>query len=263
MSEQVTEERAYGGAFYQAPQPGDSPYDHGESMESVLRQMQALQTLMGQVANNVRTYCYNAQAIFNAPPVVSPMPASAIVQHVNNLANGPAVATMPTAPVFAPIPTAPTVASNYSVQVDHTRQVVLVSVDVSGSIKASDGKDRAGNAKYHLSKRKTGRTVAIPNSSLAFTIAVGQHAVLHTDARTYADVNRGQHMAPRDPADNVGLSRQGDTLTLYASYDPRVVNVENGKGSTCYARSVALANPKRRTVYLEDGLWYTFRLFSV
>jgi hypothetical protein len=256
-SGQVDEAHGFGGAYYLPPTIGDSPFDHGESMEALLRQGEALYAAVGAYNRSVRWYCRQALRQFDAPPTVAPIPPSAVAKHTQNMATLEALASKPAGSVV------PSVATNYRASIDHTRHVLMVSVDVSGRVKASDGVDKRTNTrKYHLSKRKTGRTIQVANSQLAFTMAVGYHETPHGEAQAYDAVNASTQASPLTPTGNIGVHREGDTFTLWASFDERRVSAEHSGDSTVLARSAGLRNPKRRTVYLSDGLWYTFRVWA-
>lgn len=258
---QVDDNVGLGGAYYLPPQVGDSPFDHGDSMEALLRQGAALYSAMGTYNQAVRRYCQRALQMFETPKVVEPLPPTAIAHHVENMAT--LEATL--APAQAPAKP-DSVASNYSIQVDHARHIIMVHVDVSGSIKRSDGKAKGTElAKYHLSKRgKFQRTVMVPDSQLAFTLSVGFSPVVHTDAMTYEALTaRMRAQSPVTPVHNVGVQREGDTFTVWASFDERSVKAETGSyGGHVYARTQAIANRRHRGLFLTDGLWFTFKLFT-
>lgn len=256
---QIDEDAGLGGAYYLPPALGDSPFDYGDSMEALLRQGAALYSAMGMYNNAVMRYCRRALHMFEAPKAAEPLPPAAVAHHVENMASMEATL----AP--AKTPAQGTVATNYSVQVDHSRHIIMVHVDVSGAIKSSDGKIKeTGQAKYHISKRgKYQRTIHVPDSQLALTLSVGFSPVLHNDAMTYdALTARMRTQSPVSPAYNVGVQREGDTFTVWASFDERSVKVETGAyGAKVYARTQAVANKARRSLYLTDGLWFTFYLF--
>ncbi len=256
---QVDEDVGLGGAYYLPPNVGDSPFDHGDSMEALLRQGAALYSAMGTYNQAVRRYCQRALHMFETPKVVEPLPPEAVTHHVQNMAS--LEATL--APAKAP--TQGIVATNYSVQVDHTRHIIMVHVDVSGSIKRSDGKVRGTDlAKYHVSKRdQYQRTIHVPDSRLALTLAVGWSPVAHADAMTYEALTaRMTAQWPTSPVHNIGVQREGDTFTIYASFDERAVETTaTAKGLKVFAKSQSTGNKSHRSLRLTDGLWFTFYLF--
>lgn len=236
-----------------------SPFDVGGSMQALLEQGQALYAAFGAYNAQVKWYCEQGLHQFNAYPIVAPVPPTAVAHHARNMASGLALPTIVEPAQAQRI----TVASNYSVSLDHTRHCIMVRVDVSGRASARDSDAKDGSAKYHLSRRPKGkRTIRVDGSNLAFTLSVGRNTVVHPDAQTYKAINAHLETAPIEPRFNHGVYTDGEYLTVYAFYDERLVSVRTlDNGTRVYARSTSVSNPSRYTVHLEDGLWFTFYMF--
>ena len=260
----ITESAAFGGAYYLRPRPGDAPFDNGPSMESALRQLGAWLEHGQQVYRYLQNYATNGVAVFESPASVEPIPASALAYHANNLANVVPTATAPTVAAPTVHTGAVTVATNHTATIDHARSLLIVAVDLS--VKNSDGKAKDGSAKFHHCKPARGqRTVQVAGSRLCYTISVGSHTTPHGDAQTYDGMSAtiNSNLGGMTPAQNMGVYRQGVALHIYAHFDARRVNaVTLANGSLLWSRSTAIANVKRRTVFLTDGTWVTFRMWT-
>jgi len=265
----VDESAAFSGAYYLRAAPGDAPFDHGASMESTMRQLGAWLEHGQQVYASLQRYATNALAEFEQPATLEPIPAAAIVHHAQNLASGlpPAhAATIAEPTMAAPIATsgAVTVGTNYAATIDHARSLIVVAVDLS--IRNNDSKAKDGSQNYHNCKLPRGqRTIRLENGKLCFTLSVGSHTTPHKDAQSYDTLGATINANHRGmtPAQNIGAYRRGDTLHIYSHFDARRTNaVTLANGSRLWARSTALSNAKRRAVYLDDGSWFTFRLWT-